>query len=452
MKHKIFLVALFLFSLFIHSAFFCLFFKKERDYFVPKDSMQYHTLAQQIAKGNGISYEDGRPNFYRVPGYSIFLSLWYRLFDFDIQKTIWVQIFIAAFIPLLVFFLSLTLFPQKILVAKVAAIIMSCNLGFLVHAGLLMSEILFIFFFLLFFIYFFSFDIKKMFWSGLFLGTASLIRPVGHFVLIVAFFILLFSCIRGLQKCKATVFLFFGWISIVVWWLLRNYLLTGSLFFHVMPGYHLLYYFAAEVNSKVCKCTYPESKQKLLKRWEALIEKREKKMGYELNEIKRCVLAQKIAMGVLKEHFFVTMKLSCINILKTIFGLHSVFFLYRFSSYFPHYTSSTTMWQRAKHFLFPRVSSIWIAGIMYLEMIVFFLILVGFVGVIILSFFDKVLMLQFLRVALFIFLLIFLTFGSGVARLRMPIEPFLIIFSVYFWRKSYEVVSDRILENCSHPF
>ena len=103
-KNKHFLLLLLLASFGIQALFFHVFFKKEKDHFIPKDSAEYHAVALQIVKGNGISNANGSPSFYRVPGYSLFLALCYWLCDSNITKTIWMQIFLASCIPILMFF------------------------------------------------------------------------------------------------------------------------------------------------------------------------------------------------------------------------------------------------------------------------------------------------------------------------------------------------------------
>ena len=91
-----------------------------------------------------------------------------------------------------------------------------------------------------------------------------MIRPVGHYLVILSIFVLILSQFTLLEKVKGSVVLFLGWFSMVLWWLLRNYLLTGFIFFHTLPGIHFLIYSASYVDMELNKCSYNDSKRKLM--------------------------------------------------------------------------------------------------------------------------------------------------------------------------------------------
>ena len=121
-KEKKFLIFLFFISFIIRALFFYLFLSKDENYLVA-DSQPYHCLAERIASGNGITNLDGTPQFFRLPGFPLFLATGYKLFDFDIEKALWLQVILACFIPILVFCLSLILFPSYVLLAKISSIV-----------------------------------------------------------------------------------------------------------------------------------------------------------------------------------------------------------------------------------------------------------------------------------------------------------------------------------------
>src|SRR3989339_25843 len=107
--NKSFLICLFLFSFLIRVVVFIAYLSKNENFW-QIDSNTYHEVATQIADGKGVSTLQGAPNFYRLPGYPIFLAIYYKTFGVDKKNVLWLQIFLAAFIPLLVFMLSLALF------------------------------------------------------------------------------------------------------------------------------------------------------------------------------------------------------------------------------------------------------------------------------------------------------------------------------------------------------
>ena len=451
-KEKRFLFFLFLFSFVLKIIFFHYFLSKNKNYWVPQDSAQYQEVAVQIALGNGISNSQGDSNFYRVPGYSIFLAIFYKLLGFNDKIVLIVQIFLSSFIPVFVFFLSLIFFPTNIFLAKISSFFMTLSLGEVLHACLFMSESIFILFLLLFLVLFFScfslffckskfnFSYRKIFFAGIFLGILSLIRPVGHFLLIVSMFLLFLSKSTFLKKLKNNFVFFLGWFLIVSFWLVRNFLLTGNVFFHAMPNYHFLTYFAAEIDSQENKCFYFESKNKLLKKWNNFVSKRESELNHKINDLEKDKLAQKLVINTLIKNPILTAKHALVNILKTLLSLNCAYLLFLDSRVLPDYSSNTGLVEKIKRFLLPKVKHKFLIPLIYLEIIFLLFILFGFFCAIIISFFNKNLFCEILKCLPFIILLLLLTFGSGVARLRLPVEPFFIIFSCDFWIKFFRKI------------
>ncbi|MCF7799657.1 hypothetical protein K9M16_01505 [Candidatus Babeliales bacterium] len=461
-NNKKFLIFLFIFSFFIRSIIFYCFLSKNNNYW-NYDSFVYHNVAVQISNGNGISNYPGTPNFLRVPGYSLFLASCYKVFDFlpenifskDKILALWVQIFIASFIPILIFFLSLVLIPN-IWVAKIAAIISATHLGFVLFSGLLMTESLFIFFLLLFFIFFLkNFNIyfcKKIinpnylhfFLSGIFLGITSLFRPVGQQLVIIAFLLLLCSSFYFLTKIKTSLILFLGWFLIVFWWLLRNYLLTSFIFFHTLSGIHFFKHMAARIYSEDKNISYMDSLNKLNIKFDKyknrklnqdnkfkLLAKNFKNL--DLSDIQNCKLLEKFSAKICKKNLFLTAKHAVINMLKTCFSLYSAELIFIYSNKnLPDYANRSVK-NIFFRFLKPDISNLFVKIIIYIEIILFFLLLLGFGIFLIKSFFIKSYFCLFCKLFPIIFLFIFVSLGCGFARLRLPIESFLIILSVNIW-------------------
>jgi len=189
-EHTRFLWGLFLISCAVRILFFWVFTRHGENFLIHFDSAQYQNLAQNIFLGNGITGSDGLAQYYRLPGYSLFLALCYKLFGHNYQSALLFQILLASLIPVLIFLLAQLLFPTQVFVAKVSSIIASVHVGFVLYAGMLATETLFTLFFLGFLLFFFKgllrYSGTYFFLAGLLLGCASLIRPVGLFVLIFA--------------------------------------------------------------------------------------------------------------------------------------------------------------------------------------------------------------------------------------------------------------------------
>jgi hypothetical protein len=436
--NKFFLLVTFLLSLITNVTFFHFFLKNNKDIYFNKDSGEYHAVAKQVAKGNGIRNAQGDYDYNRVPGYSVFLAFWYKIFHCNIIKTLYVQSVFSAIIPILVFFLSITLFPAHIFVAKLSALLMTFHVGTVLYAGSLMSENLFLIFFLLFCILFFN--KTYLFFSGMLLGICSLIRPVGHFLIVLAILMLFLSCITWSKKLKSSSLLLLGWLFIVSFWLVRNFSLTGEVFFHSMSGDHFLNFLAMDVYCQQTMMPFDQARAKLIGEFNDLVEKKEVRVGRKINRIQRCKLAEQTALKYLKMFPLATVKRCVINIFKTMFCFYSRGILYK---HLPHlvtynyFNSISSYWYKIKHFLFSIFSNTFLTFIVYYEILWMLVVFLGACGFFMLSFFRTHLFFLTLKILPIILLFLVLTVGVGFARLRLPIEPFLIVVSTYFWGERF---------------
>ncbi|MCK4650887.1 hypothetical protein KAT08_01805 [Candidatus Babeliales bacterium] len=443
---KKFLIFLFCLSFLIRAIIFGFFLSKNKNYW-NRDSKAYNNVAIQISKGKGIVNLDSSYHFHRVPAYSMFLALCYKCFGYDIKKALWIQIFFASFIPILIFYLSLFLFNNNIFLAKICSIFTSFHIGYVLFSGLVMTEVFFILFFSIFLILFlrnfnFFFCQKKyiknsykfFLISGIFLGLASLMRPVGHYIVFISLGFLLLSDFNFIKKIKSIILLFIGWLMIVFWWLLRNYLLTGFIFFHTLSGIHFLKHSAGRLVMKSHDCSYMQALDRLNNEINIFQGKKEKDIGRKLNEIEYCQLAEKVSFKYLKKDYVLTTKHFLTNIFKTCFSLYSAMLLHINSGgKLPDYNKNRGWKKVLKRFLFPDTLSRWLKFVIYLEIFFHLFIWIGFLGFSTYSFFCKDYLCVFLKTFPFIFLFIFISLACGFARLRLPIECFLIILSFKFW-------------------
>ena len=440
-RHKNFLIFLFLSSFLIRALLFSLYLSRDKNYW-NYDSPVYHNTAIQIVDGKGIVNLEGKTEFYRVPGYSLFLSACYKMFGTDIKMALWIQVFIASFIPIFVFLLSLILFPENFLLAKASSIISAFHLGYVLFSGLEMTESFFIFFLSIFFILFFS---HIYFWAGIFLGIASLIRPVGHYLILVSIFLLIISKFDFVKKVilrpggfrsqvKKSFILFLGWFLIVFWWLLRNWLFTGYLFFHTLPGIHFFKHSAARLRSSLDNCSYSLALDNITKDANKLQNKKEIEFGRKLNEIEHCKLLEKISVDYFKVDPLLTLRHCLLNMFKTCFSLYSAELLFITSGgQLPEYNNKRGWSDLFARFLFPQTTNLFLKIIIYLEIIFLFFLWIGFVGSIFdLLFLKKQFFLLF-QILSFIGLFVFVSLACGFARLRLPVESFLIVLSFRFW-------------------
>lgn len=418
-KHKHFLFMLVVLSCAVRLFFFLLFLK-DNPCLLLFDSGHYHTAALHLAQGQGFVGADGLPYFYRLPGYPLFLALCYTLFNFNVLCTLIAQMVLASFIPLCVFFLSLKLFPDDMRCAKAAALITALHPGFLILSGLLMSETLFILLFLLFFLVLLP---NCFFSAGVLLGLATLIRPVGLPLILLA-------CIVTFIVKRNYFFsltLFAGWAAIVGTWLLRNFLLTGSIFLHTLSGPHLLNHGAVRVTMAAQHISYQQAKQQMQQQFESM------QRSVAPTEIEHSRLAEKLALQTMLKQPIQTIKLCINNVIKTIFSLYSSELLVIDSGgQLPTYDQRSVK-DMLSRFLLPHLTNTKIIFVIYLEILLHLLLLIGALGFFLSALITKNFLPQALIMGAFIILFLALSCFCGFARLRLPVEFFLIIMATRFW-------------------
>lgn len=271
--------------------------------------------------------------------------------------------------------------------------------------------------------------------SGFFLGIASLIRPVGHFTLIAS--IVLFFLIAQVplaQKVRSAGVLFLSWFAVVLPWLWRNYALTGYLFFHTLSGVHFLNHVAARLCMEQCDSTYQQAQEIIQKEYSAALQEKRMRVGRPLLDIEESDVAQIIAKNYMLKNPLRTGAHALRNMLKTTFALYSSELLVIDSGgALPAYSHKRSVTDLLMRFLKPQLNNKKIYGVIYSEIFLFAIMLLGFVGYALLCLFG-----QAPREPLFITmwfggLFVGLSLACGYARLRLPAEPLLIISASYFW-------------------
>lgn len=450
-QQRKFLIFIFILSVVVRIAVFIGYLSKHENYW-QVDSQTYHLVAQQIAQGKGITSADGTPHFYRLPGYPLWLGFFYSVFGVDKKNVLWPQLIVASAIPVLVFFLSMVLFPGMIMVARSAALWTCIHLGFVLYAGFFMTETLFVFLLLLFFIFFFSsyqlffchsgqmFERKKrLFLAGLFLGLASLFRPVGHYLIVLSCVLLLFS--QGSYWCRFKKILIItgAWFGIVSFWLLRNLILTGYLFFHTLPGGHFLYLSAARVAMHVQHCSYQEARQYLQDEVQQMIIQKEKEVGRPLMEIENCKVHEQLAVKYFTHHPLIALKNWSIDIMRAALSLYSaeLLFLESGRQVVDYFKKERSCWDMFKRYLFPKTDSLLLKIIIAFEILLFMFLLLGFIGYLVTSLTGLLRLQGELLCVLskclpFIMLFVVIALAGGYARMRLPIESLMIILSLHW--------------------
>lgn len=443
-KSIIFLCVLFLISLLVRAGVYNYYLSKNNNYW-QVDSQTYHLVAQQLTNNKGLTLPDNRPNFYRLPGYPLFLAACYKIFGENKEQALWVQVFLASLLPILIFFLARVMFPAYMCVAIGASLYSAVHFGLVLYSGFFMTETLFLLFFLLFLLCFFKtiylwghrqeFKLSrkviiKIMGAGFFLGLASLVRPVGQYFIVLALFLMLFSCDIFKNKLIKMILFFVSWLVPVSFWLVRNYMLLGHVFFHTLPGGHFLYLSAARVTMHTQSCSYQQAREILRQEVNSLMVQQEILLGRSLTEIERCYAHETIAKKHFKSAPLITLKNWATDMLRTSLSLYSSELVYLESGRKEqdYFNKERTVWSLFERYLFPQTESVMLKIIIYYEIITFFLLLLAFVyGFIQALYYKK--SETWIKSLLFIGLFIVLALSGGYARMRLPAEIFIIILA-----------------------
>jgi hypothetical protein len=475
------------------------------------DTATYETLAQELAVNNRFATPDGTPNVYRLPGYPLFLATVYKVVNNPLAA-LWVQILLASFIPLLVFFLAGVLFPGRRRTAWAAALITTVHLGYVLYAGFMMTETLFVLLFLAFlivfcrmallarrrhpkrsdpgmcsnslraacfydllplnlaakgqaFVQFYDDMIEpdfacacstrhpqdssglEVFFAGMLLGFASLVRPVGHYLIVVAVVILLFAGCDRFKQLGECVVLSFGWFVVVGAWLLRNALLFGHVFFHTLPGGHFLYLSAARVVAADKNISYQDARVHL----RSVIQEREaasiKNLGRKLDQYEVCTLHEKLALETFRHAPLTALKFWMQDMARTTLSLYSAELLYLESARakISYFATGRPIKDWFMRYLQPQTEKLWLKILIWSEILFHLLLLLGtafFCGCALLRRSHRVLNV-FWIVMPFIALFIVLALSGGYARMRLPMEFLMIILACSIIKKEHHSMSNQ---------
>lgn len=447
------------------------------------DSMDYHACGIGIALGQGMFHiNQKKPIFWRTPGYPAYLAPFYKcigITDFSFQAnstaqkaSIWLQIILCSFIPIVVFFLSLSL-TSSLMIAWIASWIFVFHLGFILASCYLLTDALatlFFYFFLLFFYVQFSFigEPKKSS-NNLFLYTILAIlslsvytwmRPNGEFIALMALIVLLFCAASWKKKLiKIVLFGSIFFISISPWYV-RNYNLTGKWFFCPMSGPYHLAFTAPKIirrlsgqNLEICiKYLFAQIKP-ALKKQEDLI-----KLTHPEYYISQELICKDIAMPWIKKYPHYVFIDWLREVCKTTFDLYSSQLVAFANNSFTYDPLEEFLSEKLKNCIYKQSMPILMRTICLLELLfsllVWFGLIGGFIKFIVLSIiktFRKKEPLSattylWLKTGLMIGGLLFMTGGFGYARLRMPVEVLMIILSLTFWLWLLQLPKKEIIQ------
>lgn len=435
-SHRRFLFIITVIALVVRALWFVSYTRHEQNYEIAIDSKQYHEIAAQIVNSKGITTPDNKPNFFRLPGYPVMLAGLYAIVGTEPLPAMMLQVMLTSLLPILLFLLSLVLFPHNMLAAQIAATVAALHPGFIFFAGVQSSESLFLIFFILFLIFFFrgitTGKAKEFCLAGVLLGISSLIRAVGHYVVFLAV-ILIFVHAGRLwgKKIQQGCVLLSSWLLVVAVWVARNYMLTGYIFLHTLTGQHFLRYNVVYNIMDTENISYSQAKHIAFAQRDARVTAQERELGRPLSEPEIDKLTGTLAFQCMLQHPFLTMKYACSEMFKLCKALYSCNVWQ---------VPAGVMWQPDTPLSY-KISMYLVTFKTYPIIIPFIIwdwfftlmMLIGMLQYAVLSYYHRRVWNVFKMLAPFIIVLVGITCSTGLIRLRLPVEPFFIMMAAYGW-------------------
>ena len=216
------------------------------------DAPGYNELATLISSGQPMSDAGPFLSTLRTPGYPIFISLFYFLFNNVIWIPILFQVIIDSFMVLIIMKMTRLFYLNKI--DLYAGIFWAIEPFFIIYSNTLYSDMLFVWLLLISYYQFFKFFKYRgkinLFYSSLFLGLSTLVRPISLLLIFVnLLFIVTYQKINEIKLFKFRKMLIYSFIFflIICIWCVRNKIVHKHFFFSSSGDYNSLMLYAAPI-------------------------------------------------------------------------------------------------------------------------------------------------------------------------------------------------------------
>lgn len=438
------------------------FYVQHEERYHQADSNDYHYGGLTLALGHGMVKQSGQPVFWRTPGYPYYLSKFYTYFGLKSaafadntpahKAALWLQLILCSLIPIIIFFLAFSLLGL-LKIAWIAAWISVFHVGLVLSSVYLLTEGLTLIFFYLFLLFFYKsfFCIgeyptsnsswkKNLILAALLLAIATWIRPMGEFVAIsCAVLMFLFAQDSFREKFKKIGLFLLVFYACLAPWYIRNYQLTGKLFFCPMFGTYLNSFVAPKILRETHKVPFEQA-------WRYLQTVAGQNAVQNLPAARAQGLflvpehfALQTAMPILCSHPFLGLKVWMPEVFKTAFDLYSFQLIALANNMFKSDPLEEFLSEKIADTLYAKPAPWWMRIICWLDFIfTVWLWLSLFVGMFIFWILPLFKRFQvspaiknmagfWLKTAFLSASIMFMTGGFGYARLRLPVEPLMII-------------------------
>lgn len=233
------------------------------------DAHDYVSLARTMLDTQRFALTpESPPEFFRVPGYPVFVAAVLALTQ-SLIALIVVQIFFVAATCALIYLLGVRFFSRGVGVA--AALIFAVDPTVLLHSLTALSESFFVFLLVLC-VYLLSAKAEKddapvsrALLIGALIGAISLTRPVGQFLvpLVLAYYLWTHRQKGRTAVIGGVIALLVAFMAVAGPWLIRNERLSGNFAFTSASTYNMLFYNVVEFEAEVMGVPKDEFKEYL---------------------------------------------------------------------------------------------------------------------------------------------------------------------------------------------
>ncbi|UCC39058.1 MAG: glycosyltransferase family 39 protein [Candidatus Aminicenantes bacterium] len=213
------------------------------------DSKGYHRIALNLTENNTYSSSESPPylpDTNRPPLYPFFLATIYSFVGEKPEIAIFFNLILSSLTCVLTFIVAKKLFNKK--VALFASLFIAVEYSNIILSNRLLTESLFTLLFIVHIIFLLKFFLqdtsKALVLSALFLGLSTLCRPVSVYFFLFLIGIFLFNYKKNLRKgaLKYSVFVLVFFLSLFPW-MVRNYSVSGKFIVSSQQGLIVKGYF-----------------------------------------------------------------------------------------------------------------------------------------------------------------------------------------------------------------
>lgn len=457
--------AFFLAAFLLRAGTFYFYIQHEERYCQP-DTESYTMPALAMHHGKGMYNPNGTPVFWRTPGYPAFLAPFYALsysnsWEFfhheDAHKTaLWVQIFWCSLLPILLYLLA-WLLTRSLIIAYTLAIIGIVHPGFILASTFLLTDGPAQIFFVIFLICLFRVilanplrsriksemthrDYPYLYLAGaaLALSAYTWMRPMGQFVGIATLLVLCFSPFSLKEKIKQGLFFITLFALSLSPWFIRNYHITGKLFFCPLFGLYFNVFNAPKIRARVEQIPHELA-------WKKQCKEAEQQVYNEYQEYARtgntmAIVNEMICMKpavpwmVNYPHYFIYDWI--IEVCKTTFDLYTYQILLLYNNCFKWDPLVEYLPEKLADVLYHKQLPLHVRFMAYIELLFEILLWLGIFSGLLMLFnnkFREQFFTLWLTCGIIMGAVLCQTGGFGYARLRLPVEPLIILLGLVFW-------------------